>query len=386
MNRLSRSVLKASFIIAAVLFFMGCEKADRNLDTPTNVSNAKGGGGKGGGEVTSVGSNLSFPVLWAEGGLTLPLRVPPSGYDTNSVVLNGAWWYVWGVDPIDPSSPIYSCQPSPSNELVCLNETTPGDGTSTIYRAYLQKDANNYWQATTLTAGTGEKVNVDSVDWGDNLESSDWTLNSKVRTEVVLVKKLASTVKQFAMRHTSGWGVDEMHGLQTTSDKTVQYGLGDEATIYSRHARLTIQKLTKTDPILTWNTSSDSWTGDGAGTVVFSSAVWQAGDGPGFYNAEVNIKGKVIYGYTWDANKFNDGAGEYRITFSFDGDEAGTILNTFLTNNTGIIGSSEIVAAEEGAGNTAHIDATNNLTYIDVALTGRGGGGGGGKGGGKGGR
>ena len=212
MNRLSRSVLKATVVIAAVLFFMGCEKADRNLDTPTNVSNAQGGGGKGGGggEVTSVGSNLSFPVLWAEG-QTLALRVPPAGYDTNSVVLNGAWWYVWGVDPIDPSSPIYSCQPSQSNELVCLNETTPGDGTSTIYRAYLQKDVNNYWQASTLTAGG--IVNVDSVDWGDNLESSDWSLTSQIRTEVVLVKNLTSSVKQFSMRHTSGWGTDEMHGL-----------------------------------------------------------------------------------------------------------------------------------------------------------------------------
>jgi hypothetical protein len=383
MNRLSRSVLKASIIIAGFLFFMGCEKADRNLNSPTTVSNAQGNGGKGGGEVTSVGSNLSFPVLWAEG-QTLALRVPPAGYDTNSVVLNGAWWYVWGVDPIDPSSPIYSCQPSPSNELTCLNGTDPGDGTTSVYRAYLQKDANNYWQASTLTAGAGEKVNVDSVDWGDNLESSDWSLTSKIRTEVVLVKTLVSPVKQYAMRHTSGWGTDEMHGLQTTSDKTAQLGPGDEATVYSRHARLTIQKLTSTTPDLQWNASSHSWTGD-ANPPIFNAAVWQAGDGPGFYNAEVNIKGKVIYGYTWDARTNNDGAGEYRITFSFDGSEAGTALNTFFTANTGIIGSAEIVPAEEDAGNTAVIDATNNLTYIDVALTGRGGGGTG-NGKGKGGR
>ncbi|HSN08172.1 MAG TPA: hypothetical protein VLS85_03995, partial [Hanamia sp.] len=136
---------------------------------------------------------------------------------------------------------------------------------------------------------------------------------------------------------------------------------------------------------LTWDASSHSWVGDSAMIPIFNKPVYLAGDGPGFYNAEVNIKGKVIYGYTWNTRTLNDGAGEYRITFSFDGIEAGTPLNTFFTNNTGIIGSSEIVAAEEGAGNTAHIDATNNLTYIDVALTGRGGSGTG-NGKGKGGR
>ncbi|MGN6605096.1 MAG: hypothetical protein ACTHK8_21750 [Ginsengibacter sp.] len=373
MYRLSKSLRKVVVMMTAILFFMGCQKTFN--ETPTTLADAKGGnGGKGGKGVESVGSNLSFPVIWAEG-QPLTLRVPPAGYDTNSVVLNGAWWYVWGVDPIDPSAPIYSCQPNPSNELVCLNEAVPGDGSSTVYRAYLQKDANNYWQATTLTPGAGEVVNVDGVDWGDNLESSDWSLTSQIRTEVVLVQNLTTPAKEYAMRHTSGWGTDEMHGLQTTSDKTVQYGTGLQATIYSRHARLTIQKLTATNPSLSWDATTHSWTGDAAAPI-FNAAVYQSTDGTGGYTGEVNIKGKVIYGYTWNAKTLNDGAGEYRITFSFDGSEAGTTLNTFFTPSTSIITSGEVVPAAEGEGNTPVIDPTNNLTYIDIALTGTGGGGG----------
>ncbi|HEY8659628.1 MAG TPA: hypothetical protein VIL78_11360 [Hanamia sp.] len=88
-------------------------------------------------------------------------------------------------------------------------------------------------------------------------------------------------------------------------------------------------------------------------------------------------KGKAIFGYTWDVNKLNDGTGVYRITFSFDGIEAGSTLNTFFTSSTGIVlAAEEIVPEAEGAGGTAIIDVADNLTYIDVTITGRGKGGG----------
>ena len=66
--------------------------------------------------------------------------------------------------------------------------TPPGDGSSTVYKAFVQKDVNNVWQAFNATP-TG-MVFVDEVDWGDDLESVDWTLNSQVRCEVVLFEWL----------------------------------------------------------------------------------------------------------------------------------------------------------------------------------------------------
>lgn len=122
---------------------------------------------------------------------------------------------------------------------------------------------------------------------------------------------------------------------------------------------------------------------------VFNKAVWEASDGPGYYNAEINIKGKLIYGYTWDVKKTNNGAGTYRITFSFDAMGPATTLNTFFDGNTQILLPEEIVegiviaAEDESKGGTAYIDTANNLTYIDVViLPGKSGGskGGGGKG------
>ncbi|MDF2157946.1 hypothetical protein [Algoriphagus sp. CAU 1675] len=325
---------------------------------------------------STVTHNLSFPVIWAEG-TTKALREPPAGVGPTEYKLNGEYWYVWGEDPADPDYPIYSCLPLDSADY-CYPEGAD------VYKAWVQKDALNYWQADAENA-VG-LVNVDVIDWGDNLESVDWYLTSKVRTEVVLYENHegATPLRQYSMRHVSGWGIDELHGLQTDLDDEPVMGPGDQATIYSTHARLTIQKLTSETPELTWDAENSEWTGDVL-EPVFTGAVWEAGDGPGYYNAEINIKGKIIYGYTWDVKKANNGMGVYRITFSFDGSDAGSVLNTFFTENT-FLAESVIVpeqevsasAEEEEGGPKAVIDFDNNLTYIDVTILGNKGGGKGG--------
>ena len=124
---------------------------------------------------------------------------------------------------------------------------------------------------------------------------------------------------------------------------------------------------------------------------LFNSPVWESGDGPGYYSAEINVKGKVIYGYTWDVNKLHDdtvvppytnpsAAGDYRITFSLDGTNCPVTLNTFFDAYTQIVVPlEEAVVLEEGeepgGGAVAHTDAVNNLTYIDVRILAKGGGG-----------
>lgn len=352
-------------ILALVL--AGCQKDIMEPQVSIDdLPGAKGGNpGKPGTE--SYGNNLSFPVVWSEGA-ELTLREPPG----SGPQLQGSWWFVWGVDPIDPQAPIFSCQPNPDNTSTCIDQTDPGDGTSTVYKAWLQKDPDNVWQA--YNAAATDDVNVDFIDWGDNLESIDWNLTSKVRTEVVLYENMAAPVLEYAMRHVSGWGTDELHGLQTTLDTLIQYGPGTQATVYSKHARLTIQKLATNPTTLTWNPTTHMWDGD-ANAPIFNKAVWEAGDGPGFYNAEVNVKGKIIYGYTWTVRQLNDGAGVYRITFSFDNNVTGSTLNTFFVDGTTSIIQPIEVEEEDGGGGTAILDYTNNLTYMDVTILARGGGG-----------
>jgi len=301
-----------------------------------------------GAETETAGNNLSFPVIWSDG---------------VAKALRGEF----GLPVFDGES------------------HEDEDGTW-----YLQQDELNAWQAGSFDAAmAGVPISVDMIDWGDNLEAKDWTTNSVVRVETVLYQDIsASPMLGFTMKHLWGEGVDEMWGTNE-----VTYA-SPEATVYSGCARLTIQKLTgePDERDLEWDADDGQWYGD-AEAPDFIGGVWEGGDGPGYYSAEINIPGKVIYGYNWRVKKLHpeDTAGDYRLTFSLS-EECGT-LNTVFDGETVVLVSEEediAAEAEEGdeggdtGGGVGMVDVTNQLTYIDVHIvqaTGSGGGGGGGKGG-----
>ncbi|PTM08830.1 MAG: hypothetical protein DA407_07105 [Bacteroidetes bacterium] len=336
---------------------------------------------QGGGE--TAGNNLSFPVIFADGGS----KVLPGTME--QYLLNGEWWYVWGEDPADPQGTIYSCKPSEANENHCENTNQPpGDGNSTVYKAYVQKDVDNVWQAYNTSIPDGETLIIDWVDWGDNLESVAWDIDSKVRTELVLLKDLDELVTQFGMRHVSGWGSDEVHGMQTQMNNQPVYGEGTQATVYTPKLRFTVQKLNYTRESippsrLTWDPEMKKWTETNPEDVdiindpIYNQAAFEAGTGSGYFSAEINVKGKIIYGYTWDVNSINDGEGHYRITYSFDEGD-GTSGRAILGATTQIvlpieeeattITNTAAVLEEPSDGGVAILDPANNLTYMDVLI------------------
>lgn len=406
--------------------------------------NAGNGGGKGGGKPDgeSAGNNLSFPVIWSEG----VQKVLP-GTPGMTPILNGEWWYQWGTNGEDPNIQPASFPPDPDATDPTLNPdglplgddgvagavdvtldatTQPADHPLDPARAYLQKDQNNVWQAQSAD-WSDQPVDVHWIDWGDNLESVDWTIRSQVRTEVVLYQDLfraneAGVLEptdervgtdpwlEYEMRHTDGWGINEVHGAAativdptSTDVSSAILGPGTQATVYTNSARLTIQKLLvdREDPSvdsLVW--VADTLETDGgyyiepdgvpAGSIIsppiFNMPVYEGGDGPGYYSAEVNVKGRVIFGYTWNVRKLNEGVGDYRITFSLDdqclseGQEMAR--NTFFTENvTNIIEPIEEVETDGESpevGARAVLDYTNELTYIDIRIVDKGGSGGGG--------
>jgi len=356
--------------------------------------NGGGGGGNGGGghnggggdDGETGGNNLSFPVIFADGGS----KVLPGTLGEYS--LEGVWWYVWGEDPIDPQAPLYSCEPSEEDENLCSDGNAPGDGNSIVYKAYIQKDLKNVWQAYNAPVPAGETLNVDWVDWGDNMESVAWKITSKVRTEVTLYEDIDS-VTQFSMRHVDSWGIDEVHGLQTTLEDEPVYAAGTKATVFTPNARFTIQKLnfksSSIDPSrLTW-VPETGWTEAASENVdiindpIFNQAVSEAGDGPEFFNAEINVKGKIMFGYIWDVKTLSQGEGYYRLTFSFDEGDA-AIGTAKFDEFTQLIVPEEEEGEEEstdtakvteiteeggpGSGGVAVMDPANNLTYIDVLI------------------
>lgn len=378
---------------------------------------AGSGGGSGSGNKPptgeTTGNNLSFPVIWAEG-VTKALRGAPGVIETE-----GAYWYQWGTNGEDPDVVPASCPPDPDEISVnfpycddgVVGNLSPSlnplymtaDNLLPLVRAYLQKDPLNTWQAGSAD-GNGV-VYVDLIDWGDNLESVDWYTRSQVRTEVVLFKDV-QPMTEYEMRHTSGWGINEVHGLAVSLGGEVQKGPGTQATVYSPCARLTIQKLLVNREAvpagaLTW-VAEQGWTETNPDAMyinapIFNKAVYAGGDGPGYYSAEINVKGRIIYGYTWSVRQLHDltgvpptTAGDYRITFSFD-EACGTVyLNTSLEMAEILVPTEEEIALaaeeEDGGSDTggavAQLDFTNNLTYIDVRILEKGGSGGGSGGGG----
>lgn len=308
---------------------------------------------------TKAGNNLSYPVIWGDG-VVKALR---GTYGVTN--FSGASFFADG------------------------------------YNWYVQNDPLNEWQAQSINAVTEDgyetPVEVTTIDWGDNLESKAWPFGSQVRVETVLYKTLTNPMTAYTMQieDPNQSGLSEVWGTNGTTYDSY------EATVYSGTAKLVIQKLLKdrNDPTLNtmWNSELSRWEGD-VSDPLFNGGVWDAVDGPSGYSAEINVQGKVIYGYNWVTRKTASGAGDYRITFVLDTNSP-TIYNTDFSANTTIKpreeGEEEVVIQEEPelGGGVAHIDADNNLTYMDVRLTlkngsgkpgggqgkGEGGGGGGGK-------
>lgn len=211
-----------------------------------------------------------------------------------------------------------------------LTEVYPYNGIN----YYLQQTVNT-WQADWQNGQPGGEVV--EVDWSDNIVRTTWSSSSVIRVEVVLGKELATPMNGYDMTYLFGEGIAEVWG--TTGTKIP----ASSPTVYSICARLTIQKL-------------DGPNGNVVGTLYDSAIYDRFGvDGPtSAYAAEVNVPGKVIYGYNWDLAKFDMASiglptepksGWYRLSFSLDPvaaysvtDASGVVRNYAVPRNT-VLGS-----------------------------------------------
>jgi hypothetical protein len=362
--------------VGVALTAWSCREMDMNTE-PSQLARGGGGGGGGrpGGE--SLGNNLSFPVIFADG-VEKVLRGTFGTPDYRGEDL----WYFWD-GGLCKAVVVGDC-PDPLPE-----------GSYAVY----QQQGESNWRAEslTLTPGTDPALYVNWIDWGDNLESVPWYLNSKVRTEVVLIQDLLTPMLAFEMAWIEGLGINELWGTTTIQDPAFA-----QATVYSHCARLYIQRLYVSrdaipegalgwEPGIGW-IELDPEGEDLIGEPFVNKPVWSGGDGRGYYSAEINVKGKIIYGYNWDVKKENEGDGHYRITFALDANYCSAPLNTFFNENTEILVpvEEEVTIEEEpsGEGGLTYLDPANNLTYIDIIIEegkGQGGGGNGPGGGGNGG-
>ena len=259
-------------------------------------------GGMPGGEEGAFSSNLSVPLIFAEGyGFSgLPVTDPvtePTGtklYSStglrNSDAPPGAFW-----------SDIF-------DELYVKDGIT----------YYMQK-TSSAWQAEWRN-GAGAPVGV-IVDWSDNITGHVWSANSMIHVENVMyqapVDELgdpADLMTGYVMTHLFGARYSEKFG---TTGETI---LTNYRTVFSPNVRLKIEKITgpggEPDPLYN------------GGLPVIDQAVYQGfgADGPGRYGSEVNGAGKLVYGYNFQLKRMTgDKVGWWRLTFSIDAVAAYTV-------------------------------------------------------------
>lgn len=237
-----------------------------------------------------AGNNLSIPVVFAEGiGVTgQPVSTDP------------------GVRP-----------------LITDTITVTGlpffwTGNVTTYGAYYEQQTFNVWRPE-IVDGTGQPAYSAQIDWGDNLVSQTWSAARPIRVEQGLYATGLSLVG-FNMTYLYGEGPDEMQGTDGTTGSFVPM-------IYTAGPTLVVEKL-------------NSQGGSPVATVVDEVA-----------GSEVNVGGKIIYGYNLRLDKWTAPAGVtkdgwYRITFKLAtsanltitslADVSGTYLPTFKPRESSI--------------------------------------------------
>lgn len=282
--------------------------------------------------VGTLGNNLSYPVIFSEGiGLTgLPVSEDAGLRPTSTEGIT--------VDVL----PFFASTNAPD------------------YDQYFLQQGVNVWQAE-WRDGSSLGSQAAEVKWGDNLTHQAWTTHSVIRIEVGLYAYQQAPLTGFEMSYVYGDGQTEMQGTDGTTIDSVP-------TIYAVTPRLVIQKLDDVtrEPIFTLFNGAIH---DGFGT-----------DGPGAFSAEVNVAGKVVYGYNLqlqnatvpaDIHKY----GWWRITFALD--ESGGVGGVTIPRNTTL---DRLVASTETLTFTPQIDAPNNVSWIDINVTSSRSGGGGGEG------
>jgi hypothetical protein len=333
------------------------------------------------------GNSLSFPAIFTDAVFPLPGIFGAPEFAGNYLLWDGES----DSTPCDPTvSPM--CDPAAYD-----------------YRVYLQKGAST-WQAES-TVSSANVAALSHVDVGDNLQSVPWRTTSVVRIEFVpFVDLLLQEGREFVAYHmvyVSGLGVNEVWGTATTNPEDANaipepYPGGGQpttsayGTAYSGDCMvLSLTKLEadRGDPDVAPASDDYSWDAD--------FQVWRQANADPIaqseqlpISAEINVKGRLIYGHNWFLRnqEMHNGvskAGWWRLTFFSDNNACPQgspfdYTNTVEGNPTANGETEEPDESDDNGGGTggqggggnlpdsyprsAVIDSDNSLVYIDIYL------------------
>ena len=330
-----RFIIPSFLLLCLCLLFTQCEKEEIVLQgdpgqalatNATDPGSMKGpGGGGGGGHTETTGNNLSFPALLADNFSVTPIA---------SALFTTAY--------IGPYTGLTQ------EQIDYLSANGPW---------YAQKVEGNVWQAEYQSVTFAD---VYFVDWGDAMESVDPKINRPYRLELALYAQLTDPMTAYKMAELAfPSSPQETQGTNTTTYDSYF------STIATPNGKLAVQKYVGDPAFLVWDASSGKWTGDGDNVTAFDPVSVS-------FQQELNVGGKYIFGASTGGWKPTELA-EFRITFFFT---SGSTVS-LATAQPGDYNSGAPIIPKVGENNTAVVDATNNITYIDVTVSASGGGGGG---------
>lgn len=320
---------------------------------PRGGAGGGGGGGGGGGHDEGYGNNLSLPVIFADGYGVLGAKLA-------------------GTEPpwLDVASGLRPTATDATSPFPFLDPTTAVELNGAVI--YPQKTAST-WQAEwrdgskPVVEGGDTSQNV-IVDWGDNLRSASITTRSVVRVETTLYQEVAEDPMQaFNMTLLGGSGQTESWGTDgTTADSTRRH-------VFAVNARLRIEKLLAPGgapdpsvPALEVTVVDGFESSEEGGHAIVQPAAGSGSGGGGMgakYGAEVNVSGKLVYGYVWSLRTSTvpeaSRAGWWRATFALDPEVS--IGGHPVPNNTFLV-------AVDAADTTATVDVDANTTSIEFEV------------------
>ena len=379
-------------------------------------------------EEETAGNNLAFPVLWSEDGyvLTTPGTMgetlitgieQPCSEDTSvSAALQKDLGNSWQADNmLMPGNSVSSLDWGDNIEVKDWTVGPPvrietalyadlGEDTMTGYEMchVSGKGTDEVWGARIATGGGSEMT----TEAGSESPATEEPATEEPATEEPATEEPATeepATEEPATEEPAKEEPQEALAPGDSSKSLIEYE-STEAMVYTAGARLTIQRI-DADANPTWDATQRRWVGPGVADPVFNGAVHEkTSDGPGSYGAEINVSGKVVFGFNWQTDGlFN---GEYRITFSLDGpvgDFPGTgtslasaeirqsveetagdelaIRSAPMAGHGGGMGGGGMGGGGhggggggdeggEGGGNVAEIVGAQNLSFIDVGLSG----------------
>jgi hypothetical protein len=331
----------------------------------------RGPSGENGGE-TGFGNNLSFPVVFAD------------GFGVGGARITGAWV---GPGPLMPPLALdfaAGLRPLSDESIPQLPYYDASTRVSLGGIGYFPQGTASTWQAEWRSNVAGAEIPV-VIDWGDALTSRRYTSSSVIRIEATLLQDetvpgVSDTMLAYAMKWLSGYRDTEMQGTDGTTYASAA------RTVFTVHARLTIEKVTGTGVDLVvfdkathesfestegesghegesgGSGGSGGYGGGGPGGAGSGGGGGEGGEGggggpPQKFGAELNVGGRLVYGTNFMLRRVTlpplvAKAGQWRITVSLD--PVATVGASTITNRVRIVGTKDAKAevAADGLSST----------------------------------